>query len=142
MIRDARPDDAGSIAALEARCAVHPWSEASVRSALDAPTGFGFIAERDGAPVGYLLATAVADEGELHGIGVAPDARRAGVARALLAACEARWTRAGVRRAWLEVANDNTPANALYTGAGWRVVRERPDYYGPGRPALILEWSR
>ena len=59
--------------------------------------------------------------GEVVGVGVRAQARRAGVARSLLeAACElARST--GAARLALATAKDNAPAKALYLSLGYRV---------------------
>jgi ribosomal-protein-alanine N-acetyltransferase len=51
---------------------------------------------------------------------VAAWARRRGVARALLAACEAEARRVGRHRLTLWVTIDNAPARALYEGCGFR----------------------
>lgn len=139
MIRLASPDDAPAVAELEALVARHPWSLAAVEGALRSPVGFGMIA-LDPEPVGYALAQAVTDEGELHAIGVSPPARRRGLASELLAACESEWSRRGVARVFLEVAHDNTAARALYDRRGWREVGRRKGYYGDGVDGLILEW--
>ena len=39
----------------------------------------------------------------------------------------------------LEVGYENEPAIALYQRLGFEQLRARPDYYGPGRHALILK---
>jgi ribosomal protein S18 acetylase RimI-like enzyme len=38
----------------------------------------------------------------------------------------------------LEVDPGNRPAVDLYRGLGFTELTERPDYYGPGRNALIM----
>ena len=61
-----------------------------------------------------------ADEAYVDELGVAAWARRRGVGRALLAACEAEARRAGRDRLTLWVTIDNAPARALYEGCGFR----------------------
>jgi ribosomal protein S18 acetylase RimI-like enzyme len=61
-----------------------------------------------------------ADEAYVDELGVAEWARRRGVGRALLAACEAEARRAGRDRLTLWVTIDNAPARALYEGCGFR----------------------
>src|SRR5690606_39301837 len=68
--------------------------------------------------------------------------QRLGVARALLQDGFARLAEAGVRRCFLEVADDNRAAQALYAGFGFSIVGRRPGYYGQGeaaRDALVLQ---
>ncbi len=60
------------------------------------------------------------DDAYVDELGVAAWARRRGVARALLAACEAEARRAGRGRLTLWVTIDNAPARALYEGWGFR----------------------
>jgi dihydropteroate synthase len=86
-----------------------------------------FLAERDGAPVGMARVERGTEpdhradpaRAELFSMWVAPEARGAGVARALVAAAIA-WAR---RRAALELGLDvveaNAPARALYASCGF-----------------------
>ncbi len=66
-----------------------------------------------------------ADEAYIEELAVAPWARRQGVARALLAACEAEARRHDRGRLTLWVTISNAAARSLYTGAGFREVRRR-----------------
>jgi ribosomal protein S18 acetylase RimI-like enzyme len=96
-----------------------------VRAKLRDPRALLLVAERDGRPVGMLLAElARADDGagpvvpgllHLSMLFVAPDAQRAGVGTALLRALTDRYPRVQV---WTGA--DNTAALALYAAAGFR----------------------
>jgi GNAT superfamily N-acetyltransferase len=61
------------------------------------------------------------DEGWLgiSAVETAPDARRRGLARHLVAALVAHGTSAGARRTYLQVSDENAAAIALYTGLGF-----------------------
>src|SRR5689334_23740803 len=135
------------------------WRDLRLRALADAPEAFGetlaearakgddswqaraaarpdtapLVAERDGAPVGMAVAVIDADDpvrADLYAMWVAPEARRGGLARALVDAA-LRWARG---RAALEltlgVAEGNEPAYALYRGCGFhdtgarRLLRE------------------
>ncbi len=65
------------------------------------------------------------DEAYVEELAVAAWARRRGVARALLAACEREARRAGRDRLTLWVTTTNTAALPLYAGAGFRETRRR-----------------
>lgn len=66
-----------------------------------------------------------AEEAELLNLAVAPAWRRKGVAWALLNALD----RAATGDIFLEVAEPNSGAIALYSRAGWKSVGVRPGYY-------------
>ena len=99
-------------------------------------------ASRDG-----LLAAAVmlyrkgAAVGRLYSITVAPEARGKGLARALMAACEADAAERGARAVRLEVRSSNSSAIRLYEAGGYRVIATLESYYPDGEAALRMEKS-
>jgi ribosomal-protein-alanine acetyltransferase len=140
--RRATLDDAAAIAAVEAAAAHTPWTEAQVRSSLSAPTTSGWVAVGvEGALLGHLLASDVAEEGEILTLAVAPSARRRGIARALVRACTDHWLAVGVRAGWLEVRDDNDPARGLYAGTGFSEAGARRGYYRDGVDAVVMRWT-
>jgi GNAT superfamily N-acetyltransferase len=64
----------------------------------------------------------------LNDLFVAPAARRCGVASALLASAADHARALGAARLWLQTAQDNLPAQALYESLGWQRDREFCDY--------------
>lgn len=111
------------------------------------PTFEGFLAfpgavqaAEDG---GFALGRVIADEAELLTVAVTPDARRQGIAARCLQAFEAEAAAKGARRVFLEVAQSNTPARALYARAGYEAVGHRPAYYqtpeGARIDAILME---
>lgn len=118
------------LATLHARCFTTPppWSEAAFASFLTDPLAF-LLVEGDAA---FLLGRAVAGEAELLTLAVVPESRRLGLGRKLLARFLYQARLRGAASAFLEVAEDNTPARALYTAQGFAEVGRRPAYYaGP-----------
>lgn len=120
-----------------------PWDAAAIASALDQPGAFAWVAQRDdGEPLGFVLVRAAlfADgggEAEVLTIATRPQARRRGVARALMEAVLGKLRALGAGRLFLEVADDNAPARALYESLGFQEVGRRPAYYAraTGAPA-------
>jgi ribosomal-protein-alanine N-acetyltransferase len=114
------------------------WSAAEFAALLDSP--HVFVA---GDARAFALGRAVADEAELLTLATDPAARRQGLARAALAGFEAGARARRAVRGFLELAEDNAPARALYAGARWRDCARRPGYYpragGVAVDALILE---
>ena len=92
---------------------------------------------------GFALGRVIGAEAELISLAVAPEARRAGLGRALLGAFATAAHARGATRAFLEVAADNKAALALYAAAGWRESGRRKGYYrrpdGARVDALLFE---
>jgi ribosomal protein S18 acetylase RimI-like enzyme len=74
----------------------------------------------------------------IDALAVADEARRRGLARALLARAEAEAQERGLQAVSLDTALHNKPARALYLGAGYEEVAYRPPTRGlPGFVALV-----
>ena len=98
------------------------------------------VAERasgDGL-VGFALWRGVADEAEILTVGVKPSARRAGLGAQLLAEMLMASRAAGAKALFLEVAESNAAARALYARAGFAAIGERPRYYRNGDTAIVM----
>jgi ribosomal-protein-alanine N-acetyltransferase len=124
-MRPAKSSDLPALAALHAQAFDTPWGEAEIGVLLDGPGGFALL--DDG---GFILCRAIAGEAEILTLAVAPDARRSGKGRALVEAAAVLAAQAGAGSFFLEVAEDNTAAVALYRAAGFAEVGRRRAYYG------------
>lgn len=134
---DGGPAHAEVIAALRAECFDDAWSGESIRGLLRTPGTFALLAVPGGAPAGFILCRAAADEAEVLVVAVRPAERRAGLGGRLLDAALARAGGAGVRRMFLEVGVDNPAALGLYSSRGFTEAGRRPAYYThPGKPAI------
>lgn len=100
------------------------WSEAEI-SAVLARDG-GYLFENEG---GFLIVSAVLDEAEIWTIAVHPDKRRHGYARDLIRQAVEKIALDGVTRLFLEVAEDNEAARALYVSMGFTEGGRRKGYY-------------
>ncbi|WP_448073907.1 GNAT family N-acetyltransferase [Georgenia yuyongxinii] len=92
-----------------------------------AGAGRSFIARRDGAVVGvvsYYLEDARPGERQLASMWVAPQARRFGVAHALVEAVQEAAAAEGAARLTLFVVDDNDAARRLYERLGFRPTGE------------------
>ena len=139
-IRDARGGDAGAIDALERQCFADPWPEEAVAAYINGGNCLMLCAEGEGGELlGYVGMQHVLDEGYIGNVCTAPQHRRRGVARALLAELEERSRRLGLAFLTLEVRASNAAAIALYEGAGYGRVGTRPGYYQhPAEDAVIM----
>lgn len=130
---------AAVLAAVHAECIAPPWSMETFATLLGQPGVAGWIAtEASEEPVGLLLARAAADEAEILTLAVLPNWRRRGIARHLMVAFVAWAATVNATRLFLEVAEDNAAARALYERSGFAVAGHRNDYYSRGRDALLL----
>lgn len=129
--------DIDRLAALHAESFDAPWSAAALAALLAQP-GVEAAVEDDG----FILIRVVAEEAEVLTLAVRPASRRRGLGSRLLARAAARAADRGARTLFLEVAEDNTAARALYDRAGFTPAGRRRGYYaradGPAADALIL----
>jgi ribosomal-protein-alanine N-acetyltransferase len=128
---------ADRLAALHAEAFDAPWDAAAFADLLG-QAGV-HLAEVAG---GFILIRTVADEAEILTLAVRPAARRLGLGATLVARGAAEAAARGARRLFLEVADDNAAARALYDRAGFVEAGRRPRYYaranGSRRDALLL----
>ena len=129
---------AAVLAALHAESIAPPWPTETFATLLGQPGVAGWIAMEDEEPVGLLLARAAADEAEILTLAVLPRRRRRGIAGHLMAHLVAWAATVDATRLFLEVAEDNVAARALYERSGFSVAGHRKDYYSRGRDALLL----
>lgn len=87
---------------------------------------------------GFVVWRVVADEAEIITIGVHPDARKSGIASAMLAIIENDIKKRGGKKIFLEVAENNEPARKLYEANGYKKIGVRPKYYD-GIDAIMMD---
>jgi len=93
----------------------------------------------DGFLVGYVVALQrIGGVCHVVSIAVRPECRGKGNGHVLLASIEEACRLEGARGVMLEVDAYNWPAQRLYLAHGYRYAVFLPDYYGPGRPAILM----
>ncbi len=114
-----------------------PWSAEEFAALLDSTGTFV-----TGDETAFALVRVIADEAELLTIATDPAHRRQGRARRLLETMHAETGARGGARVFLEVADDNLAARALYEASGYSLAGRRKGYYhradGPAADALIM----
>ena len=101
-----------------------PWSADEFAALLQQPTTI--LGQATGS---FALLRAVAGEAEVLTVATHPDHRRNGHARAALLQAEAQAIGRDVDAVFLDVAEDNTAAIALYAALGYERVGVRKHYY-------------
>ena len=129
---DMRPvgaDEMRALAEIHGRAFDEAWDAASFARLLAMPGAFALQAMEDDAPVGFVLARLGGGEAEIITVAVDTHVRRKGLGRALMTRAGAEALARGAEALFLEVAEDNTPAIALYRRMGFEEVGRRPAYY-------------
>jgi ribosomal-protein-alanine N-acetyltransferase len=147
-IRRMRPDDLDEVMVIERAAFRHPWSPELFRRELEHDWSTILIAVEPltSAPgkgseriIGFLIYWLVHDEVHVLNVAVAPEQRRKGVARLLMAETERRAVQAGAALMTLEVRRSNQAALDLYREFDYRAVGVRPNYYvDEGEDAIVM----
>jgi ribosomal protein S18 acetylase RimI-like enzyme len=120
-IRPAQARDVGAVLELwgGARSAHAITEDTPERLAPLIEAGSLLVAEEDGAVVGAVIAAFDGWRGNFYRLAVAPELRRRGIARALVAAGEAYLRARGAPRATALVAFDDDDARGFWRAAGF-----------------------
>lgn len=131
-----RPGDANALAAIHSAGFERPWSAASFEALIATPSTLALgVSGAEGSIAAFILVTVADGEAEVLTLATDPGALRQGHARHLLSAVICRLGERGIGRLFLEVAQDNAPALALYESAGFQVTGQRKGYYSRARSA-------
>lgn len=146
-VRDARADDTPALQAIIRGVGLFTPEEAdgfagTIPDHFAQPSeGRVWLLADEGLGAGYLAPEA-AGPGvwNLLFLGVLPEARRSGTARALVAEAEARATAEGGRMLLIDTSTEPpmAAARALYERLGFERVGLIPDYWGPGDGKLTF----
>ncbi len=139
-LRSVGPEAAPLLAALHAAGfpVAERWGAQAIALMLDLPGHFALLAVDGDAPAGFAMGRVAADEAEVLTITIHPEARRAGLGLALMRALADEAMRRGAAELFLEVAETNAPARALYRRLGAIAAGRRRAYYPDGADALVL----
>ncbi len=106
------------------------WSAAAVRSMLAIEGTEALLARCDDTSAcGMIITRLMWEDGEILTLGVRPEYRRLGIGGRLFASAVNGMVMQGANRVFLEVAETNAAAIALYEAAGFEVMGRRPGYY-------------
>jgi [ribosomal protein S18]-alanine N-acetyltransferase len=129
--------DLPAVLAIERRSFPTPWSLAMFVLELSKPSGICLAASAGDELFGYLVCSRYDQVWHLMNVAVAPERRRSGIARRLIAQLREE---AGEGLPFtLEVRVSNQPAISMYENLGFRSAGVRPRYYQDnGEDALIM----
>jgi ribosomal-protein-alanine N-acetyltransferase len=138
VYRDATPDDLPALVDLDAACFAYgvAYPKRLMRFFVLHPASRTVIAEQDGQLVGFVIARAAREVGEIVTIDVALTARRAGVGAELMRRAEDSMRARGATVAYLEVDQENEPAMLLYESFGYVVIEQYVEQ--DGKPRFVM----
>lgn len=144
-LREGILNDCARLAQIHAEGFAHPWERLDFENLMiggalsEVMLSQGLFGQ---IITGFALSKIAADEAELFTIALDREERGKGHAAPLLRQHAAQLRRAGAQSLFLEVAEDNAPALALYRGMGFAEIGRRKGYYangaGPRRDALTM----
>jgi ribosomal-protein-alanine N-acetyltransferase len=117
-----------------------PWSASQYKEEFSSPTRHFVVAlDEEQKIVGYAGVFAAGGvEADILTVGVVPEHRGQGIAKALLARIT-DWARSeGSTAMMLEVKTDNLEAIGLYEALGYSKLNVRKDYFGSGLDAQVM----
>lgn len=133
------PSDLDEIMEIENVSFTAPWPRSSYEELARLDTVNIWVAKIDTKLVAYMLIQHMSDEIELHSIAVAPEFRRQGIARKLIAHMMSEAGRLKIRKIFLQVRPSNSQARQMYEKIGFRSVGIRRSYYRDnGEDALVM----
>ena len=150
-VRRMRPDDLDEVMVIERAAFRHPWSAELFRRELEHDWSTILVSVEPLSPlavpgkgpservVGFIIFWLVHDEVHILNVAVAPEHRRRGIARVLMAEAEKRAWSANAALMTLEVRRSNLAALDLYRQFDYRAVGVRPNYYvDEGEDAIVM----
>ncbi len=160
VIRPVRDQESALLASLHKECFAKAWSKKQIIPMLAMPGAFVLVAERGEKTEGFIMVRAGGGEAEILTICVVPAARGQRLGEHLITASLVHLlaygepistapesaapenTTKGVPL-FLEVAESNQAARALYARMGFEIVGKRPNYYrhddGRQETALMMK---
>ena len=153
IIKPMTPSDLDSVIRIEEQSFQHPWardqfmdelergsvSRCHVALMVDSEDDTAQNATSTNGPVvGFIMTWLVVDELHITNIAVGFEARRGGVAAALLEHSIGEAIELGAQWCQLEVRISNRPARELYGLFGFKTLGTRKRYYPDGEDAVVM----
>ena len=117
-----------------------PWSASQYKEEFSSPTRHFVVAvDEEQTIIGYAGVFAAGGiEADILTVGVVPEHRGKGIAKALMALITNWAMSQGSTAMMLEVKTDNLEAIGLYETLGYSALNVRKDYFGTGLDAQVM----
>lgn len=124
------------VAQIEKACFSKPWDEISIAAELKNEFSEFYIAVENGTAVGFVGLYVLTGEADIVRVGVLPQYRNRGIARAVLTKSLENVD----GDVFLDVRESNVPAISLYRSLGFYDTGVRKDYYSdPEENAVLMK---
>ena len=138
-IRKMTLEDIPAVVDLDRKSFSLPWPERSFRFEItENEMARCWVADLDGRVVGMIVVWLIVDEAHVATLAANPDYRRQGIAKRLLAHALLHLSEEGARTSFLEVRENNLPAQEMYRKFGYEVTGRRRRYYSDNDEDAIL----
>ena len=134
-------EDNAEIAKLEAECFSTPWTKGMLDGSVNSANFYGLVEEEEGSIVAYVGSSFDFWEAEVLLVCVKPSHRRRGIAEGLLKDIISHYKKLNKETIFLEVAESNAAAQALYFKLGFKKIAVREKYYDDTEDAFVLALS-
>jgi len=129
VIRKATERDFDIIYEIERLCFKDPYPHAFLQTLQNLNPETFFVAEHDGTPIGYIIATEDRGHGHILAIAVHPSEKRKGIGKRLIIELLQTLRHLGVVSVRLEVRRDNIEAQRFYEDHGFIYSHVIEEYY-------------
>ena len=138
-IEKVRCEHLDGIAEIEQLCFSDPWTRESLELFVGDSARALTATDESGRVLGYVGMLCVLDEGQIINVAVHPDARRKGIARALMDELFELCTELKITFLSLEVRESNVAARTLYAACGFEECGVRKNFYShPIENAIVM----
>lgn len=105
------------------------WSAQEIKDLLEKPMIFGLQVQKQNDLLGFILWSEAADEVEILTLVIHPSYQRQGLSTLLLQSLFPLLKKKKITKIFIEVAEDNVGAIALYKSLDFIYLNQRPNYY-------------
>ncbi|MDO5301518.1 MAG: ribosomal protein S18-alanine N-acetyltransferase [Tissierellia bacterium] len=140
--RTATLEDLDRMLSIEEATFSSPWSRRSFELELKSPLSYYEVLTLSDQIVGYAGAYLLEDEAHIGNVAIDEDFRGNGYGSYLMKHFLFSLYERGVRKATLEVREDNAVAIALYESLGFILEGRRKNYYNDVKKDALIYWRR
>lgn len=138
-VRKAKYEDVDQIVALNKKNLAYLWNKQNYEYEIDLDISEFYVLEDQGKILAFVLAHVLFEDLDLLMIIVDQKIQRKGIGTFLIQYLEFIALTKKMKRIILEVNEQDTGVIDFYWRNNFKIYQQRPDYYGKGKHALLME---